>query len=531
LPTLNWIGKKAVENHHHMVPFHLLKDVPEFSVGNPGSGNLLVEGDNLLALKALLPYYAGQVKCVFIDPPYNTGNENWIYNDAVNSPEMKSWLGKVVGNELEDLTRHDKWLCMMYPRLALLRKFLRRDGILFMTIDDAEIENALFLGNEIFGRNNNVATIIWQHSVQPKGYSGKVSIHHNYLIAFSKSDGFIFNDIPRKDEHNLHYSNPDNDPEGPWRSGDVRNALYRPNLIYDLKTPSGKVIKPPPKGWRWSKETMAEKIRTGEILFRSNETKIIRKIYLKHQDGRAPESIWFGEDVGTTREANQELKDIFDGQSPFDTPKPVRLLERILQIATKPGDIILDSFAGSGTTGHAAFSLFKNGDDRRKFILIEMEAKIAREITAKRLSRIAVGYKNPKGEKVAGIGDGFRFATLGDPLFDERGNIRSSVRFTDLARHVYFTETGEPLSKQPKAGGPLLGIYNNFAVYLLYNGILKDISIDGGNVLTTEVLRHLPQHDGLRVIYGTACRLGAERLRRDKIIFKQLPYKLRLGAL
>ncbi len=165
---------------------------------------------------------------------------------------------------------------------------------LFFTIDDAEVENAIMLGNEVFGRENNRATIIWQHSVQPKGYSGKISIHHNYLLVFSKSATFTFRDIPRKEEHNVNYSNPDNDPNGPWRSGDVRNALYRPNLIYDLVTPSGKIIKPPAKGWRWSKETMAERIGTGEIVFRADETKIVRKIYLNKQEGRPPESIWFG---------------------------------------------------------------------------------------------------------------------------------------------------------------------------------------------------------------------------------------------
>ncbi|MCK9589178.1 MAG: transposase, partial [Terrimicrobiaceae bacterium] len=356
MPTLNWIGKEAVVNHHHQVPFRLLNDVPDLACGEPGAGNLIVEGDNLEALKALLPYYAGQVKCIYIDPPYNTGNEGWVYNDNVRSPIIGEWLGKTVGKEGETLDRHDRWLCMMYPRLALLREFLREDGILLITIDDAEVESAIVLGNEIFGRNNNRATIIWQHSVQPKGYSGKISIHHNYLLAFAKSEAFTFRDIPRKEEHNANYSNPDNDPNGPWRSGDVRNALYRPNLIYDLVTPSGKIIKPPTKGWRWSKETMTERIRTGEIVFRADETRIVRKIYLNNQEGRAPESIWFGEDVGTTRDANQELKDIFT-HSPFDTPKPTSLLERILQICTNPGDLVLDSFAGSGTTGHAVLKM------------------------------------------------------------------------------------------------------------------------------------------------------------------------------
>ncbi len=525
MPTLTWIGKKAVENHHRQVPFHLLKDVPELSVGEPGTGNLLVEGDNLLALKALLPYYAGQVKCICIDPPYNTGNEHWVYNDNVNSPEISKWLGKVVGGEEEDLTRHDKWLCMMYPRIALLEKMLHKDGIIVVTIDDAEVSNLLNLMTDIFS-SNHVFTAIWQHSVQPKGYSGKMSIHHNYLIAFSKSPNYYLRDIARREEHNYHYSNPDNDVNGPWRAGDVRNALYRPNLIYDLITPSGKIIKPPPKGWRWSKETMNAKIVSGEIVFRANETRILRKIYLNNQKGRPPESIWFGEDVGTTREANQELKNIFEKSVPFDTPKPTRLLERIIEITTEPGDIILDSFAGSGTTGHAVLKLNKEDSGNRKFILIEMEKKIATEVTAERMKRVINGY----GDK-EGLGGGFRYCTLGEPLFDERGNIRSTVRFSELARHVYFTEFREPLPHHVRSNNPLIGTCNGVAVYLLYNGILKDKSPDGGNVLTTNILNHLSKYDGPKVVYGTACRISPERLRRENIDFKQLPYKLKVGAL
>lgn len=528
MPTLNWIGKEAVVNHHHQVPFHLLKDVPELGCGEPGDGNLIVQGDNLVALKALLPYYAGQVKCIYIDPPYNTGNEGWIYNDNVNSPLIREWLGRAVGKEAEDLSRHDKWLCMMYPRLALLRQFLREDGILFFTIDDAELEQALMLGNEIFGRENNRAAIIWQHSVQPKGYSGKISIHHNYLLAFAKSAAFVFRDIPRKEEHNTHYANPDDDPNGPWRAGDVRNALYRPNLIYDLITPSGKIIKPPAKGWRWSKETMAEKIRTGEIVFRSEETKIVRKIYLKYQVGRPPESIWFGEDVGTTREANQELKDIF-GNSPFDTPKPTKLLTRILQISAAPGDLVLDSFAGSGTTGHAVLDLNKQDGGDRKFILVEMESKIARDITRERVKRVADGYVNAKGEKVDGFGGGFRFCELGGPLFDENGKIRQTVLFAELARHVYFTETGEPLPRERVSNTPLLGECRGVGIYLLFNGILGEKSTNGGNILTRNVLAQLPKFDGPKVVYCAGCLLGKDRLQAERILVRQTPYEIKVA--
>jgi adenine-specific DNA-methyltransferase len=266
---------------------------PQALGGRPGQRQLLVQGDNLLALKALLPHYAGKVKCIYIDPPYNTGNEKWIYNDAVNSPEMRDWLGNTVKGEAEDLSRHDKWLCMMYPRLALLRDFLTEDGAILVSIDDAEMHHLLILLNEIFGIRHHIGTVIWQHSVQPKGYTANISIHHNFIVGYRKSEAFQLAGVPREERHNVNYANPDDDPKGPWRSGDVRNALYRPNLIYDLVTPSGKTIKAPAKGWRWSKETMAEKIGTGEIVFRGNETRILRKIYLKGQERRPVESIWF----------------------------------------------------------------------------------------------------------------------------------------------------------------------------------------------------------------------------------------------
>lgn len=215
-------------------------------------------------------------------------------------------------------------------------------------------------------------------------------------------------------------------------------------------------------------------------------------------------------------------------EAAFETPKPLRLLKRVLEIATKPGDLVLDSFAGTGTTGHAALFLNKNDGGTRRFVLVEMDSKICRETTARRLRLACEGYSKPDGMFIEPLGSGLRFCILSNPLFDERGNIRTTVTFSDLARHVYFIETGEPLSKHAKANNPLIGTCNGIAVYLLYNGILKDKTPDGGNVLTTAVLSHLPKHDGPKVIYGTACRIGPERLRRENITFKQLPYKIRV---
>ena len=281
-------------------------------------------------------------------------------------------------------------------------------------------------------------------------------------------------------------------------------------------------------GYRFPPETMDRLLAGGRILFGETEQKLIElKVYAK--DYRAKLSSIYELDgrVGTN-----EIKDMFpDDKRPFDFPKPTELIEELLSFTTTGNDLVLDAFAGSGTTGHALMKLNHADGQNRRFLLVEMKSRIARQITRVRLSRVAEGYENSKGESVAGLGGGFRFATLGEPLFDERGNIRNTVRFPDLARHVFFVETGEPMgARASRPASPLLGIHHGTAVYLLYNGILKDKAPDGGNVLTTPVLAALPSHDGPKVIYGTACRLGPERLRREGIVFKQLPYKLRVDA-
>ncbi len=252
MPTLDWIGKKAVLNHHREVPYRLLKCDRELSAGDQDSGNLLVEGDNLLALKALLPYYAGQVKCIYIDPPYNTGNENWVYNDAVNSPEIRTWLGEVVGKEAEDLSRHDKWLCMMYPRLVLLREMLRQDGAIFVSIDDNEVQRLRNLLDEIFGVRNFVATIIWQKNFSPKSTARHLSEDHDYVVLYARdADRWRPNLIPRTSQQDERYKNPDNDPRDSWTSGDLSARNYYSLGTYPVTCPSGRVISGPPRGTYW----------------------------------------------------------------------------------------------------------------------------------------------------------------------------------------------------------------------------------------------------------------------------------------
>ncbi len=364
MPTLDWIGKQAVLNHHNEVPFHLLRCNPQLSVG-ADSGNLLVQGDNLLALKALLPYYAGQVKCIYIDPPYNTGNENWVYNDNVNSPEMREWLGKVVGGDMEDLSRHDKWLCMMYPRLVLLREMLQEDGSLWMSIDDNEIQHARNILDEIFGFQNFVATVIWEKSYAAKSSAKYLSDRHEYVIVFTKNKAkWNRNLLPRTEEQDQLYKNPDNDPRGIWRPNNLAARNYYSKGTYSITCPGGRVIQGPPKGsyWRISEERLWDLDKEGRIWWGEDGNNVpAPKIFLTEvKQGLVPETIWFFKEVGHSQEGKKEIIKILpDAENVFTTPKPTRLIEQVIEIASNPGDLILDFFAGSGTTGQAILELNK----------------------------------------------------------------------------------------------------------------------------------------------------------------------------
>ena len=391
--------------------------------GNIDTENIYIEGDNLDALKLLQETYLGKVKMIYIDPPYNTGND-FIYEDDF-SQDADDYLGNSgqfdeEGNRLVQNTEsngrfHTDWLNMMYPRLRLAKDLLSDDGIVFISIDDNEVENLKKICCEIFGQSNFIANIIWQHSIQPKGYLGTFSVHHNHILCFSRSSNFELGSFERTAEDNKAYSNPDNDPKGPWRSGDVRNALYRPNLIYDIISPSGKVIKPCENGWRWSKETVQEKIRTGEIIFSKDETRIIRKIYLSTLAGRAPETIWFGKDVGTTREAMNELKKLFD-KPPFDTPKPTGLIKKLQQLIQDKEYIVLDFFSGSATTAHAVMQLNAEDGGHRKFIMVQLP-----EQTDAKSEAYKAGYKT-----ICDIGEE-RIRRAGKKIKEE-----SSLTTTDL---------------------------------------------------------------------------------------------------
>jgi len=534
MPTLNWIGRKAVESHHKAVPFHLLKCDAKLSVGQPEGGNLLVEGDNLLALKALLPYYAGQVKMIYIDPPYNTGNEKWKYNDNVNSGQIRDWLGRVVGGEGEDLSRHDKWLCMMYPRLTLLAQFLRHDGLIFVSIDDNEASLLKLLLDEIFGPDNFVQQIVWKNKYGPGAMTSGFGNIHEYIFCYSRSPISSI-EAPLSSEEAAKYKLRDSKFE--TRGGYVTQALAtrskddRPNLVYPV-TYRGEEIWPD-KQWIWARERMEAAIANDEVIFRKSKGKwsVRFKQYLRDENGRPrlakPISILQGP---FNQEGTWEIEAIF-GRKEFQNPKPTALVSYLLSMIVNGHDsrdiLVLDSFAGSGTTAHAVLQLNKQDGGNRRFILVEMESNIARDITAERIRRVALGYRNRQGERVEGLAGTFRYCTLGPTLFDANGRISEEVRYTELASHIYFVETGEPLTKRANGKTPLLGICRGVGIYLLYNGVLKDKSPEGGNVLTRSVLEHLPPHDGPKVVYGTSCRLGSERLRREGITFKQIPYAIK----
>ena len=553
MPTLNWIGKDAVVKHHHDVPYRLLEPVSALSLPSPASkqsegesapaidpyqDNLIVQGDNLQALKALLPHYGGQVKCIYIDPPYNTGNEGWAYNDNVNSPEIRRWLGKVVGKEGDTLDRHDRWLCMMYPRLMLLKQFLREDGAIFISIDDNEMATLRLLMDEIFGPGNFIAHFIWEKRKNRENRKA-ISIRHDHVIAYAKRFESTIKDLkplPMNADALLRYNNrEDDDLRGPWKSdpATAQAGHGTKSQFYTLTSPNGKKHEPPSgRCWVYTEVAMNEAIADNRIWFGKSGNNVPRiKTFLHEKNrGLTPETILFAKDASTNEEAKNKLKEIFSGESLFETPKPIELIQQFLRICTANDDLVIDSFAGSGATAHAVLKQNAEDGGNRRFILVEMDEGIARDVTAERVRRVAQGYTNAKDQAVGGLGGSFHFCRLGQQLFDARGHIDPNVRFGDLARFVWFQETGQPLSPPGRKGwSPLLGVHRGRAVYLLYNGILKDRAIDGGNVLTSPLLAELPAHDGPRVVYGARCVIGADRLRRLDIAFKQLPYDLRVS--
>jgi len=491
--------------------------------------NLLIQGDNLLALKALIPFYAGRVKCIFIDPPYNTQSAFAHYDDKLE---------------------HSQWLSMMYPRLVLLRELLAEGGSIWVTMDDNEAHYLKVLMDEIFGRNNFVANVVWRKNYAPKSSARHFSEDHDHILVYAKEAKlWIPNPMPRSEKQDKAYKNPDSDPRGLWRPNNLAARNFYSKGTYPIKCPSGRVVDGPPAGsyWRVSEEKFREMDSDGRIWWGKDGNNVpAPKIYLTEvKQGVVPQTFWSYEEVGHTQEAKKEIVSIF-GHDVFSTPKPERLMKRVLEIATKPNDLVIDSFLGSGTTAAVAHKI------SRRYIGIEM-GEHARTHCIPRLQKVIAGEQGGISQAVNWQGGGgFRFCTLGEAAFDEHGRINPAVRFATLAAFVWHFETGipsaphaenSPLPNPPPQAGegtnekipvrssPLLGIHNGTAYYLLYNGILGDRRPASGNVLTHAVLQAINDifpHAGRKVIYGETTRLGAARLSAESITFKQIPYDVKM---
>lgn len=571
MPTLNWIGKEAVVNHDKEVPFRLLKKVKSVSVGDH-SQNLIVHGDNLEALKALMPYYGGKVKCIYIDPPYNTGSEGWVYNDKVNSPKIKKWLGKVVGKESEDLCHHDKWLCMMYPRLKMLGDLLSDEGIIIVHIDENEVAHLKVLMDEIFGENNDLGTIVWDKR-NPKGDSQKVSYQHESIVLFAKNienikgsfsvkkinaegilrkasqlfSKFGKTELPEEmkkiaKEYNLPkdclekqlktFSLEDINTEfqawlkrqdftageKAYRFIDSEGRVYRgvsmawPNKSkapddywVPIVHPTTKKECPlPSRGWRYPSSTMKRLLEQGYILFGEDHKKQPERKYLLEENMN--QNLTSLMSFGGSDDALQEQLGY-----KFENPKPVALAEKILDIFTGENDIVLDSFAGSGTTAHAILRLNKADKKGRKFILVEMEDSVVKDITVERIKRAIKKYDYQ---------DGFEYCELSKPLFDEDGQIEDDCDFNQFATYIYFTETQTNID-HAKVSANFIGEHDEREYYLIYKE-------KGENVLNKSFLKKLHKSDTIKVIYADKCLLDNDIFEKYNIVFKQIPYEVKV---
>ena len=572
MPTLDWIGKSKVINHHQEVPFRVLEN--RYTYGTDDSENMIIHGDNLEALKALLPRYEGRVKCIYIDPPYNTGNEGWVYNDNVNDPKIRKWLGEVVGKEGEDLSRHDKWLCMMYPRLKLLQKLLADDGAIFISIDDNELYNLKAVCDEIFGASCFVSTVSWQRTYSTRNDSKGIVSEVEHILVYSKNPGWNPNKLPRTDSMNAKYKNPDNDPLGDWRSDNAYapGAATHQGMVYAIQHPfTGKMLYPS-NGRCWtfgqdemlsimcgwceyelrdlndvheravicgvsddavrrgvkaivlaesldvSKEKAAAVLERGQwprfFFSKGGQGSIARKTYLGNVGGTPPTNLWQYGEVGHTDEAAKTMKAIFEGNATFDTPKPVRLIERILQIAGGKDTLILDSFAGSGTTAHAVLDMNKADNGHRKFILVEM-MDYAETITAERVKRVIDGYGHGKNA-VEGTGGSFTFYDLGPVLLLPNGNLNEDVGAEKIREYVYFMETKSSIEPD-KADEPYyMGVHLDSAYYFYYER-------DSLTTLSRDFLGSIKTKAGRYTIYADQCALSQAELERWHIAFKKIP--------
>lgn len=511
MPTLEWIGKDKVINHHLDVPYRVLDK--QYTYNAETSENKIIHGDNLEALRALLPEYEGRIKCIYIDPPYNTGNEGWVYNDNVNDPKIKKWLGEVVGKESEDLTRHDKWLCMMYPRLKLLHRLLAKEGAIFISIDDNEQANLKLICDEIFGISNFLGNIVWKKKTNGNNM-GHIPAVHDFFVCYSKNQNNLnLTGFPLSNEYlDKNYSNPDNDSRGLWKTTDLSANHKGP--YFPIENPTTKEIHYPPKGryWVFNEKEVLRRIADGRIIFgKTGNTKPVQKKFLEGKSMRKkPESWW--DKHGYNSDGMLELSEILDKQKPFDHPKPSITIGHIINISTDKNSIILDSFAGSGTTAHAVLNLNKEDGGNRKFILVEME-DYSDKITAERVKRVIDGYGEGKTE---GTGGDFSYYELGQPMFIESDYLNEELPLQEIHRYIWYTETIKPFDESAKEHPHLLGVNDNSSYYFFYDK-------DSLTTLNHEFLQTIKQKSDTYVIYADNCVLPKEFLAKNNIIFKKIP--------
>ena len=532
MPTLQFKGRVFVENHDLSVPFHELRPVRSRGLSEKASlhDNLIIEGDNLAALKALLPTHQGKVKCIYIDPPYNTGNEGWAYNDNVNSPMMQDWLGKVV--DREDLTRHDKWCCMMLPRLKLLRELLRDDGAIFVSIDDNEVHHLRCLMDEVFGEENFLASLIWQKVFSPKNTAKYFSEDHDFLLAYARRiEDWLPNLLERSGRAIERYKNPDKDVRGPWSSSDLTARNYYSQGTYEVTSPSGKKFRPSVGNYfRVAVERFRALDADDRIWWGPNGDAMPRlKRYLSEvKEGVVPQTLWLHTDVGHTQFAKKELVSILDfrkSEDVFNTVKPTSLIRRILQIATDKDSIVLDSFAGSGTTAHAVLAQNEKDGGNRRFVLIECEDYVD-AVTAERVRRVIRGVPNAKDPALkAGLGGSFTYFQLGAAMRQESLLDGSNLPdYEKLAGYLFFTATGE--EHDPAAVRKedwFIGSSRRYDVFLLYE---PDIEKLKDMALTLDVARKLPDSERPKLVFAPCKYLDREFLQKCRITFQQLPFQI-----
>lgn len=539
MPTLDFKGKSLVYSHHLTVPSRTIEPDTKKSLPPKGSkpsldDNLIIHGDNLHALKALMPRYAGKIKCTYIDPPYNTGNEGWIYNDNVNSPMMQEWLKDKSPVDGEDLERHDKWLCMMWPRLHLLRELLAEDGVIFISIDDNEQHRLRMMMDEIFGEEGFVANIVWQKRTSPD-FRLVLGDGHENVIVYSK------NATQFREKANLlslnprqikEYKNPDNDPRGPWVSRDFSAQGNRPNQMYKIITPAGAEYYPPEDHcWKNIESVFLDQLKEGRFWFGEDGKGVPRrKNYLSEAMGRQSWTWWPNEEVGHTQEAKRETIELLGESKVFNTPKPLRLIQRMLQIATNPGDLVLDSFAGSGTTAHAVLALNKEDGGNRKFVLVECE-DYADTITAELVRRVIKGVPKAKDEALKnGLGGSFTYCTLGDEISPEKMLTGENLPdYQTLARHLVYTATGQAPDKIRKATDKDGFFYEtgDRLFYLIYEpdlAFLRNADSALNSDRAERIAKQTKKKQKTAVVFATHKFMGQKELTQMGITFCGLPY-------